>query len=104
MNIGQQLLHMEISKLFGSIRKRRRKKMFLYLINDNENSFEYVIDCLASFVPMCNKLKAEQIAMITNNVGECSIYSGFAPDIYLIYTAFIKTGLNVEIREYNKKK
>tara|TARA_Y100000287_G_C14158435_1_gene323431 strand:- start:30 stop:317 length:288 start_codon:yes stop_codon:yes gene_type:complete len=94
---------MEISKLFGSTKRRRRKRMYLYLINDNENSFEYVIDCLTSFVPMCNKLKAEQLAMITNNVGECSIYSGFAPDIYLIYTTFIKTGLNVEIREYNKK-
>ena len=77
--------------------------MYLYLINDNENSFEYVIDCLVSFIPMCNKLRAEQIAMITNNVGQCSIYSGFAPEIYLVYTAFTKAGLNVEIREYNKK-
>ena len=103
MIIGQQQLHMEISKLFGSTKRRRRKRMYLYLINDNKNSFDYVIDCLTSFIPMCNKLKAEQIAMITSNVGECSIWSGFAPDIYLLYTAFIKTGLNVEIREYNKK-
>lgn len=94
---------MEISKLFGSTKRRRRKRMYLYLINDNRHSFEYVIDCLISFVPMCNKLRAEQIAMITNNVGECSIWSGFAPEIYLIYTAFIKTGLIVEIREYNRK-
>ena len=76
--------------------------MYLYLINDNENSFEYVIDCLTSFVPMCNKLKAEQLAMITNNVGECSIYSGFAPEIYFIYAHLQKHGLQVQVRDTNQ--
>ena len=92
---------MEISKSSGSIKKRRRKRMYLYLLDDNKNTFDYVIDSLTAFVPMCNSLRAEQIAMIVHNTGECSIYSGFAPEIYMIYTAFMKAGLNVEIREYN---
>ena len=92
---------MEISKSSGSIKRRRRKRMYLYLLDDNKNTFDYVIDSLTAFVPMCNSLRAEQIAMIVHNTGECSIYSGFAPEIYMIYTAFMKAGLNVEIREYN---
>jgi ATP-dependent Clp protease adapter protein ClpS len=94
---------MGTSKSSGNTKKRRprRKRMNLYLLNDNKNSFEYVIESLKSYVPMCNSLRAEQIAMIVHNTGECSIYSGFAPEIYLIYTAFQKSGLLVQIREYN---
>ena len=92
---------METSKSSGSIKRRRRKRMYLYLLDDNKNTFDYVIDSLTAFVPMCNSLRAEQIAMIVHNTGKCSIYSGFAPEIYMIYTAFMKAGLNVEIREYN---
>ena len=72
-----------------------------FIKNDDKNSFDYVMQSLMSFLPMCNILRAEQIAMIVHNTGECSIYSGFAPEIYLIYTAFQKSGLDVEIREYN---
>tara|TARA_R100001230_G_C5472420_1_gene26750 strand:+ start:55 stop:294 length:240 start_codon:yes stop_codon:yes gene_type:complete len=78
--------------------------MNLYLLNDNENSIEYVMQSLKSFIPMCNVLRAEQIAMIVHNTGECDIYSGFAPEIYMIYAAFQKAGLNVQIREYNQKR
>ena len=94
---------MEISKLFGKLPKRRRKRMKLYLLDDNENSFQYVIETLRSFIPMCNTLRAEQIAMIVHNTGECSIYSGFAPEIYMIYAMFQKAGLQVQIREYKSK-
>ena len=92
---------METSKSSGSTKRRRRKRMNLYLKNDDKNSFDYVMQSLMSFLPMCNILRAEQIAMIVHNTGECSIYSGFAPEIYMIYTAFQKSGLDVEIREYN---
>ena len=95
---------METSKSSGSIKRRRRKRMNLYLLNDNENSIEYVMHSLKSFIPMCNVLRAEQIAMIVHNTGECDIYSGFAPEIYMIYAAFQKAGLNVQIREYNQKR
>ena len=94
---------MEISKLFGNTKRRRRKRLNLYLLNDNKNSFEYVIQSLTRFIPMCNALRAEQIAMIVHNTGECSVYSGFTPEIYLIFTALMKSGLSVQIREYKSK-
>ena len=96
---------MEISKSSGNIKRRRprRKRMHLYLLNDDKNSFHYVIDSLRTYLPMCNALRAEQIAMIVHNTGECSIYSGFTPEIYLIFTALMKSGLSVQIREYKSK-
>ena len=95
---------MGISKLSGNTKRRRRKRMKLYLLNDNKNSFEYVINSLTTLIPMCNSLRAEQIAMIVHNTGECSVYSGFAPEIYILYAAFQKSGLNVQIREYNQNR
>ncbi len=95
---------METSKLSGNIRRRRRKRMKLYLLDDDVHSFEYVIDSLTSFIPLCNSLRAEQIAMIVHNTGECSIYSGFAPEIYMIFATFQKAGLQVQIREYKPKR
>jgi len=95
---------METSKLFGKLPRRRRKRMYLYLMDDNYNSFDNVIEILTSFLPMCNSLRAEQIAMIVHNTGECSIYSGFAPEIYILYAGMQKSGLTVQIREFNKNK
>ena len=90
---------MEISKLFGNTKRRRRKRMQLYLLNDDVNSFDYVITSLTTLLPMCNTLRAEQIAMIVHNNNECNIYSGFAPEIYILYANLQKIGLKVQIRE-----
>jgi ATP-dependent Clp protease adapter protein ClpS len=90
---------MEISKLFGKSPRRRRKRMQLYLLNDDYNSFDHVIQSLTTLLPICNTLRAEQIAVTVDSAGECSIYTGFAPEIYLLYAHFQKLGLNVQIRE-----
>ena len=95
---------MEISKLSGKLRRRRRKRMQLYLLNDDRNSFQYVIKALTSMLPLCNSLQAEQIAGLVHESGECEIYSGFPPEIYLLYASFQKSGLKVQIRRYNKNK
>ncbi len=95
---------METSKSSGNIsRRKRRKKMHLYLIDDNVNTFEYVIELLSLVLPMCNTLRAEQIATIVNGSGECNIYSGFSPEIYILYARLQKAGLDVQIREFNNK-
>ena len=95
---------MEISKSDGNIKKLRprRKRIHLYLLNDNINAFQYVIEILQMFIPMCNSLHAEQIAHIVHKSGRCDVYSGFAPEIYLIYSNLKKAGLNVELK-INKK-
>ena len=91
---------METSKLFGKSPRRRRTRMQLYLLNDEDNSFEYVIQSLTTLLPICNTLRAEQIAVTVDTVGECGIYSGFAPEIYILYAHFQKMGLSVQIREF----
>ena len=78
--------------------------MNIFILNDDRNSFDYVITTLCRILPMCNALQAEQIAMITHNSGECSVYSGFAPEIYLLYAHLQKAGLNAQIREYNQNR
>tara|TARA_R100000541_G_scaffold41311_3_gene48765 strand:- start:24584 stop:24874 length:291 start_codon:yes stop_codon:yes gene_type:complete len=95
---------MEISELFGNIPRRRRKRMELYLINDEVNSFKYATEALKSLLPMCNSLRAHQIVLLTDGKGECQIYSGFAPEIYILYANFQKLGFEVQIRQYKTKR
>ena len=63
---------MEISKLFGKLPKGRRKRMELYLLNDNVNSFDYVIQTLTDLLPICNILRAQQIALLVDGAGDIS--------------------------------
>jgi ATP-dependent Clp protease adapter protein ClpS len=97
---------MGILKSNGNIKKRRprRKRMSLHLMNDNVNSFEYVITTLTSILPMCNTLHAEQIAHLVHNSGECEIYSGFPPEIYIMYAKIQKSGLNIRLKINKKSK
>ncbi len=89
---------METSGSFGNTRRKRRKRLHLYLIDDDYNTVDYVIDCLHNVLPMCNVLTAEQIAMIVHNVGQAQIYSGFGNDVYIKYAQLQKLGLNVDIK------
>jgi ATP-dependent Clp protease adaptor protein ClpS len=81
-------------------KQKRRKRLHLYLLNDEENSFEYVIKVLMA---LCghNYYQAEQCAMITHNNGKSHIYTGLGVQPILLYEALLKHGLNVELK--NKK-
>ena len=94
---------METSGSSIPLRRKRRKRLELYLLDDNFNTFNYVIEILSAYLPMCNALQAEQMAIITNGSGQCRIYSGFPPEIYTLYAYLQKNGLNVQIREYKPK-
>ncbi len=89
---------METSKSSGNTKKRkpRRKRLFIYLINDEVNSFEYVHKVLMS-VCMHNTFQAEQCAMITHEAGKCHIHSALGTDAYLIYEVLLKNGLTVKL-------
>jgi len=89
---------METSGSSGTIRRKRRKRLYLYLIDDDFNTFENVIYSLQQVLPACNALTAEQFAMIVHNVGEVKLYSGFGNDVYIKYAQLQKLGLNVNIR------
>ena len=79
------------------IRKKRRN-VALYLINDSTNTMQYVIDVLNGYLPFVNKLRAEQLAIITHNRGECRIYRGRIQDASFIYAQLKTHGLSVELR------
>jgi len=70
-------------------KQKRRKRLHIYLLNDEQNSFEYVVKVLMS---LCghNYYQAEQCAMITHNTGKSHIYSGLGVHPILIYEALLK--------------
>ena len=84
------------------MKKHRRKKIQLILLNDDYNSFTSVINGLKNYLPSCSSLRAEQIANIVHNNGKCAIYSGFGPDVFLIQSQLIKRGLLVEAKSIKK--
>jgi len=93
---------METSKSSGNTQKRsRRKRIYLYLLNDDYNAMQYVVKSLMMILPMCNSLRAEQLATITHNNEECLIHTSLNSTIYIMYAQLQKLGLRVDIR-YNK--
>tara|TARA_R100000008_G_C3423387_1_gene86007 strand:+ start:253 stop:483 length:231 start_codon:yes stop_codon:yes gene_type:complete len=72
--------------------------MSLYLLNDDVNSFDNVIYILQKTLPMCNTLRAEQIARLVHDSGKCHIHTGYPPDIYLLYAQLQKQGLTVQLK------
>jgi ATP-dependent Clp protease adapter protein ClpS len=76
--------------------RKRRKRVTLYLYNDEFNSFETINIALTRHLPDCNSLRAEQLALIAHNKGYVEICSGFSPEIYQIQANLIRCGLLVE--------
>ena len=91
---------MATSKSNGNIKKRkpRRKRLFIYLMNDNFNTVEYVMKVLQSILGH-NVYQAEQCAMITHNAGQCLVHSAFAKEAYLLFDMLQKHGLTVKLTQ-----
>ncbi len=68
----------------------------LYLINDEYNTFEHVINCL---VTLCdhNELQAEQCTLITHYKGSCEIAIGKIEQLIPLKEDLVLYGLDVEI-------
>ena len=68
----------------------------LYLIDDNFNTFEHVIDCL---VKICdhNYLQAEQCAYIVHHSGKCSVKTGSLDELVPKCKALLEEGLSAEV-------
>ena len=68
----------------------------LYLINDDYNTIDHVIDCL---VAICehDELQAEQCAMLTHYKGSCEIAIGKTIDLIPLQEDLALYGLDVEI-------
>tara|TARA_B100001113_G_C20591123_1_gene397529 strand:+ start:199 stop:468 length:270 start_codon:yes stop_codon:yes gene_type:complete len=73
------------------------KQRSLILLNDQENDFDYVIDCL---VLVCDHtlIQAEQAAVITHYNGSCIIKEGSFLDLLNIKKDLTLYGLSLEIK------
>jgi len=87
------IFHLVMSSL--KRRRKNKRKIELYLVNDKYNTFENVIDALSNTLPDCSPIRAEQMASITHTKEVCHIFTGKAPEVYYIQTMLIKRGLHV---------
>jgi ATP-dependent Clp protease adaptor protein ClpS len=71
----------------------------LVLYNDNHHDFIYVMACLIRFCEH-EPLQAEQCALITHNVGKCSVKTGEFLEMLEIKTNFEELELKTEIEAY----
>ena len=71
----------------------------LILVNDDENSYLYVMACLIKFCSH-EKEQAEQATIIKNDVGQCHIKSGSFLDMFELKSKLDDVNLNVRIEEY----
>lgn len=70
----------------------------LWLINDDYNTFDFVIDTL---MELCRHPyeQAMQCALITHNTGKCDVYRSDYEEVERIANIMLNRGLTVEITE-----
>lgn len=71
----------------------------VYIINDDENSIDYVMACLIKF---CNHEieQAAQCTFIAHHKGKCSVKVGDFLEMYEIKTKLDSVEIKSEIEEY----
>ena len=84
-------------KLNTKKRKRKTRQCALILHNDKTSSFEHVIKTLTTNIPMCNTLRAAQLAQIVHDKGSCIIYRGRQTDVFVVYSMMNKHGLTLSV-------
>ena len=76
---------------------KKIKTKSLFLINDDYNSFDHVVDCLTAICDH-DPIQAEQCALLTHYKGFSEIMLGEDSDLLPIQEDLSLYGLNVEIR------
>ena len=86
-------------KLSTSKSKGRKKRRHCVLIvhNDSVNSFDHVIKTFTTSLPMCNTLRAVQLANLVHENGSASVYRGGQNESFMIYSMLSKAGLTVTL-------
>ena len=86
----------ESSKSKPKANDSKSKVRSLFLINDDYNSFDYVVDCLTAICDH-DPIQAEQCALLTHYKGSCEIMLGDNNDLLPVQEDLALYGLNVEI-------
>ena len=87
----------ESSKSTQKASESKTKVKSLFLLNDNYNSFDYVVDCLTAICDH-DSIQAEQCALLTHYKGYCEILLGDNDNLFPVQEDLALYGLNVEIR------
>ncbi|HLS12012.1 MAG TPA: ATP-dependent Clp protease adaptor ClpS [Flavobacteriaceae bacterium] len=69
----------------------------LILLNDDVNTFDYVIDVL---IRVCNHtpIQAEQCTLLTHFKGKCSVSSGSLEDMIALCLRLLDANLSAEVK------
>ena len=86
----------ESSKSTSKASESKIKVKSLFLINDDYNSFDYVVDCLTAICDH-DPIQAEQCALLTHYKGSYEIMLGDNDDLLPVQEDLSLYGLNVEI-------
>ena len=70
----------------------------LYLLNDNDHTFEDVIRVLRKYLSF-PITQGQSVANIVHNNGKCDIYNGEIEMVENLYELFRSEGFNVKIDE-----
>lgn len=70
----------------------------LVVFNDDDNSFEWVIECFQAYLNMGSE-QAEQLAMNIHHTGKAIVKNGTRKDLEPFFTALSDAGLTVEIQD-----
>ena len=88
-----------MSKTSDSSKRAPKSKVKLrsqILVDDDYNTFDYVIDCLEAICDH-DSLQAEQCALLTHYTGKCVIKIGPEEDLEMFRQDLSIYGLNVEV-------
>jgi ATP-dependent Clp protease adapter protein ClpS len=77
---------------------KKNRRCVLIMHNDSVNSFEHVIKTLSSTLPMCNTLRATQLAHLVHENGSCAVYHGRQRESLMIYGMLSKSGLKITLQ------
>ena len=71
--------------------------MTLYILNDDINTFEHVVDCIQNYLNY-TYMQSVSISHIVNNNGECLVKQTDDEElIQNVYENLVKEGLNLRI-------
>jgi ATP-dependent Clp protease adapter protein ClpS len=82
--------------------RKKRKRCVLIVHNDSVNSFDHVIKTFTTSLPMCNTLRAVQLANLVHENGSASVYHGDQTAALMIYSMLSKSGLTVSVEVVKK--
>lgn len=83
-------------KEIGKVVQKPTQTYELVLLNDEVNTFDYVIDVL---IRVCehDPLQAEQCALLTHYKGKCSIRSGSLEEMIRLCLSLLDANLSAEV-------